>query len=131
VSRPFSKSQTALPEGSAALAEIVGGLTLLLTAMWHPAFPAATGMALVALGAMRLTVVRFQRSEAFVSLLLLNVAIYGALVALCVGARLDVLARQDAASPALVFADLAVSVWPIVAALTLVSRSISGQHSAS
>lgn len=87
-------------------------------------------MALVMLGATRLAILRFQRAEGFVPLLFLNTAIYGTLVALCVGARVDLILRQEATSLALVLADLALSFWPASAALVLVSRSVVSQPSA-
>jgi hypothetical protein len=87
-------------------------------------------MALVMLGATRLAILRFQRSEGFIPLLFLNTAIYGTLVALCIGARVDLIMRQEATTPALVLADLALSFWPASAALMLVSRSVVSQPSA-
>jgi hypothetical protein len=87
-------------------------------------------MALVMLGATRLAILQFQRSEGFIPLLFLNIVIYGTLVALCVGARVDLIMRQEATSLALVLADLAICLWPAAAALALVSRSLQGQPSA-
>jgi hypothetical protein len=126
----LSNSQLRSNGSSSGLPEIVGGLALLVATIWQPAFPAATGMALVMLGATRLAILRFQRFEGFIPLLILNTAIYGALVALCVGARLDLIAQHEATSPALILADLAISLWPVAAALALISRSLQGQPSA-
>lgn len=130
MSHPFSNSQLRSNSSSSGLPEIVGGLALLLATTWQPAFPAATGMALVMLGATRLAILRFQRSEGFIPLLFLNTAIYGTLVALCIGARVDLMTRHEATFPALVLADLAICLLPAAAALALVSRSLQGQPSA-
>ena len=123
----FSNSPLRSNGSSSGLPEIVGGLSLLVATTWQPAFPAATGMALVMLGATRLTILRFQRSEGFIPLLFLNTAIYGTLVALCIGARVDHPCGTKQLLQRLILADLAICLWPVAAP----SRSYRGPCRAS
>lgn len=108
-----------------ALPEITVGLLVLAAATWQPTFPAVTGMALVMLGAIRLAILRFRQSIGFVPLLCLITAVYGGLVVLCIGARLDLALRQQAPSLAPLLVDLTIGCWPVAAALGLVSRAVS------
>lgn len=105
------------------------GLVLLMATIYWPAMPAATGMALIALGATGATVTRFAGSPGFQLLLLLHLTVYGGLYALCSGARLDLLMNDGSNLRVPVLADLAASVWPAAAALYLTANTLIGQPS--
>ena len=102
-------------------ASLIGvGLLVLAMATCWPQVPAVTGMALVALGATAASIARFRRTTALLPISLLHVAIYGGLYALFVGATLHATAASAAGIGLPTVIDLAVSIWPVAAALLLV-----------
>jgi hypothetical protein len=115
--------RTRLHSQIASLAElsaplIAVGLTILIAAVWIPALPVVTAMALLALGATNATLRRFRRSPTLVPALVLHATTYVGLYALCIGATLHAATNPSAqglgASETL---DLAASTLPMAVAL--------------
>ena len=109
---------------------IAVGLAVLLAAAWWPAVPVVTAMALVAFGATGATLARFRGRPALLPVLLVHLAIYGALYALFVAATLHASTQGNAPVGLPAAIDLAVSVWPAVAAVGLVGDVLRDNRSA-
>src|SRR5262245_16354242 len=93
------------------------GLAILAVAMLWPGMPAVFGMALVALGATDVTMVRFRGSRAFLPVMMLHLATYGILYALFLSATLHGATRSGAGLSIFNFLDLALSTCPLAIAL--------------
>lgn len=87
-----------LPTLAAAGPRLIAvGLAILIAATWIPTLPVLTAMAILTLGATDSTVLRFHRSPALASVLILHAATYATLYALFVGAAFQL--GFGAASP--------------------------------
>lgn len=126
----FSPLPTKSQTGDAAPALIAVGLSLLLLATWWPILPAATGMALIALGATGATAERFRGTPALLPVLVAHLAIYGGLYALFVGAALHAAVPTNGRVGLAAAVDLAASIWPMAAVLGLVGDVLRGSRSA-
>lgn len=102
-----------------------------LAATLWPDLPAATGMALVALGATQVTLARFRGTAAIVPVTLLHLAAYGGLYTLFVGATLHAATtRPNAMLGAAATADIALSIVPIGLALQCAWCQLCGDQPA-
>jgi hypothetical protein len=103
-------------------------MTLLVSAMVWPNIPAITAMALVALGATDITLVRYRGTTALAPILLLHAVTYGGLYALFIGAALAAVASQPTGGlGAALILDLAASTVPAAATLRHIYTGI-GSH---
>lgn len=120
-SSPFPTTEQAARWGPALIAV---GLAVLLSATWWPAAPVVSAMALLALGATGATLARFGGSPSFPTILAVHVVVYAGLYVLFVGATLHAAATQHGGVDWWRAVDLAVSVWPMIAAAWLSWKSI-------
>jgi hypothetical protein len=97
---------------------IAGGLSLLLLAAWWPAAPIVSAMALLALGATGATLARFGGSPSLRPILAVHIVVYAGLYALYFGAACHA-ANAGGGIDLARAADLAASVWPMIAALRI------------
>ncbi len=114
-----------------AQALIAVGLIVLVAVVIWPAIPAVTAMALVTLGATRVTLQRLRNEPVALPLMLLHLSVYGGLYAIFVAASLHAISHRVGTAhqlslpwfggqcPPYVFAaiDLAVSTLPIALAM--------------
>jgi hypothetical protein len=112
----FPTAESAAKHGPALIG---AGLATLVAAMIHPAVPAVTAMALVALGATAVALELIRAASALLPAMLLHLAVYAVLYALFVGATLHAAARHAGGITTTQSIDLAVSVLPMVAAAWL------------
>lgn len=116
-SLPFLTADEAIPWGPWLIA---AGLALLILATWWPALPIVSALAVLTLGATAATLARYRGSPLLRGILTVHVVVYTGLYALYFGAVCH--AASVEARPGLDLvraADLAASVWPMLAALRL------------
>jgi hypothetical protein len=94
-------SANRLRASAIAPATIAAGLGVLVAQCWWPAVPVATGIALVALGAIIATIQRARRRSSFRGTLTLSLFVYASLYLLLAGAILDAAIRGPSGSLAL------------------------------
>ncbi len=96
---------------------VATGLVMLSASMAWPAVPPVTGMALAALGATAATIERFRGTPLLPLILFANLAIYGGLYALFVGAELSLETVESHHLGWPMMSDLALSTLPMVGAV--------------
>jgi hypothetical protein len=109
---------------------IAAGLSVLLAQCYWSALPAATGLALVALGAICATIERSRHTASWRTMLAISLVVYGTLYFLLLGAILDSTMRAGPGSLALPqYIDFAISAFVmLIAARTGFAAFAKGEH---
>jgi hypothetical protein len=104
------------------------GLAILFASVCVPIVPVVTAMAMVSLGATKVTLSRFHGSAAMLPVLALHAMTYGGLYALFIGAVLDAAASSpEGVCSAPVALDLAASTLPAAACLRRIGNVLRSQ----
>jgi len=106
---------------------IAVGLAILILAPWWPAAPVVSAMGFLTLGATGATLARFGRSPILRTILPVHMVVYAGLYVLYFGAVCHAAGTADDGGwSAARIADLAASVWPMIAALRLSIAALRG-----
>lgn len=117
--RLFSPSTHAAEAALWGPALIAVGLAVLMLSTWWPCAPVVSAMALLALGATYATLARFGHHPALRTILAVHIVVYAGLYALYVGAVCHAADSAMGGWSLARTADLAASIWPMLAALRL------------